>query len=85
MTSTGAPCTFAVPLSVADLLRPAAMSTPQYGNYWKQHSSEQKFQVRPTSVKSCPEYMAKIKSENIAPVETIGVENIAAGKLVSGM
>jgi hypothetical protein len=75
---------FSVPLSIADVLRAAPMSTPQYGGFWKQHGSEQKFQIKPTSVKASQEYMARIKAENVAPVETIGVENIAAAKLVSG-
>ena len=81
----GAPLSFSVPLDLTDMLRPAeGMTTAQYGGFWKQYTDEAKGAIRPSSVTQPPDYMQRIGSlVRLFPVQTIGQECIAAGKLVS--
>ena len=79
----GAPLTFSIPLELSDLCRPAQMTTPQYGGFWKQYTDEAKGAVRPSSVTQPAEYMGRVQAVRLFPVQTIGAECIAAGKLVS--
>ena len=81
----GAPLSFSVPLELGDMVRPAeGMTTAQYGGFWKQYTDEAKGIIRPSSVTQPPEYMQRVGSiVRLFPVQTIGQECIAAGKLVS--
>ena len=81
----GAPLSFSVPLELGDMLRPAeGMTTAQYGGFWKQYTDEAKGAIRPSSVTQPPEYMQRIGSVmRLFPVQTIGQECIAAGRLVA--
>eukprot|EP00455_Lapot_gusevi_P047326 TRINITY_DN637_c0_g3_i4.p1 TRINITY_DN637_c0_g3~~TRINITY_DN637_c0_g3_i4.p1 ORF type:complete len:1210 (-),score=506.44 TRINITY_DN637_c0_g3_i4:151-3717(-) len=72
---------FRVPLPLSDLLRPVPLNTQQFGVGWKQHSQEVRFALAQTSVNSSAEFMNRIRQLRLHPVETIGAENIAAGKL----
>jgi len=79
-----APLGFNIGLEVTDFLRPAPMNTAQYGQHWKQYTDEAKAVVKPTSVTQPPEFMNRISNiMRLHPVQTIGVENIVAGRLVS--
>jgi hypothetical protein len=72
------------PLIVRDFLRPAPMSTQQFGTFWKQYASEVKFQIPQSSVGSSNEFMSRVLNDmGIHPVQTIGFENICAGKLAN--
>ena len=77
------PIVFSVPLELSDLIRPAPMTTPQYGGLWKQYTDEAKGAVRPSSVSQPAEYMARVQAMRLHGVQTIGAECIAAGRLVS--
>ena len=81
----GAPLSFSVPLELSDMVRPAeGMTTAQYGGFWRQYTDEAKVAIRPSSVTQPPDYMARIAQQvRLFPVQTIGQECIAAGKLVS--
>merc|ERR1719223_1533575 len=69
-----------------DLFRPAQMQTSQYGQAWKQYTHESRFQVRPTSVATPAEFMARVQRDlHLHPVQTINTENIVAGRLVQAM
>ena len=83
--SGGAPVAFSVPLDLSDMLRPAeGMTTAQYGGFWKQYTDEAKVAIRPSSVTQPPEYMQRVGGMvRLFPVQTIGQECIAAGRLVS--
>jgi len=83
-TGSGAPLAFSLAVTVPELLRPAAMTTPQYGAYWKQYTAEAKFPIPDSGCRTSADFMGRVKNDlSIYPVQTIGVENIVAGKLVS--
>jgi AP-4 complex subunit epsilon-1 len=74
---------FNLTLELPDFIRPAVMSTQQYGAYWKQYNEESKVSIRPSTVSSCEDFKQRISGIlHIHPVQTIGQENITAGKLV---
>ena len=79
----GAPLSFSIPLELTDLMRAAPMTTPQYGGFWKQYTDEAKAAVRPSSVSQPADYMARAQQARLHPVQTIGQECIAAGRLVT--
>jgi hypothetical protein len=73
-----------VPLIVRDFLRPAPMSTQQYGNFWKDYASEEKLSISNSSVGTSNEFMSRVANNmGMHPVQTIGLENIVAGKLAN--
>ncbi len=72
-----------LPLTYSDMLRPLQISTPDFGNRWKVLAAEARHSMRSSCVSSA-ELMSRLQSLKIHPVQTIGVENIAAGCLVHG-
>jgi len=72
---------FTLPISPSDMLRPLPLATPQFGQIWPTHAAEKKTVVY--SSLNPASYMSMLaRSAHLHPVDTIGVECIAAGKLV---
>mmetsp|Transcript_37052 Transcript_37052/g.72769 ORF Transcript_37052/g.72769 Transcript_37052/m.72769 type:complete len:1154 (+) Transcript_37052:39-3500(+) len=74
------PSQFTVPLELKDILRPAQITTQQYGAAWGSLAAEVKFSVH-TPVGDSNSFMLKAKEAGLFPVQTIGLENITAGML----
>ena len=76
---------YRIPIGLRSLLRPNPIATPQFGQMWQTgHSAEKKSTIAPCEVAADPNsYMGRIETKlNISPVQTIGMECIASGKLV---
>ncbi|CAE8598631.1 unnamed protein product, partial [Polarella glacialis] len=74
----------APPAQPAGLLAPMQVTTAQVGAMWSSLPSERKVQMQ-TSVGSCQELMMRLQNSlNVAPVEIIGMEAIAAGRVLPG-
>lgn len=66
------------------LLGPLQVTTPQVGAMWPQLASERVVQIH-TSLGSCQEMMFRMQNAmNVSPVEIIGMEGIAAGRVLPG-
>eukprot|EP00808_Paulinella_micropora_P020929 g3864.t1 len=73
---------FVVPFSLLHLLRPMQINTQQFSGYWKSCRHEQKATVAGVKSTSAA-FMQKVQTAmRLYAVQTIGQENIAAGKLV---
>eukprot|EP00931_Biecheleriopsis_adriatica_P115082 TRINITY_DN90918_c0_g1_i1.p1 TRINITY_DN90918_c0_g1~~TRINITY_DN90918_c0_g1_i1.p1 ORF type:complete len:958 (+),score=192.95 TRINITY_DN90918_c0_g1_i1:146-3019(+) len=68
----------------AQLLGPLQATTAQVGSMWGQLASERRVQMQ-TSLGNCQEMMMRLQSSlNVSPVEIIGSEGIAAGRVLPG-
>lgn len=68
----------------APFLGPLQVSTAQVGQMWGRLASERKMQLQ-TSMGSCQDMMSRMQSAvNVQPVEIIGMEAIAAGRVLPG-
>eukprot|EP00747_Dinoflagellata_sp_TGD_P096813 gnl/TRDRNA2_/TRDRNA2_166944_c1_seq1.p1 gnl/TRDRNA2_/TRDRNA2_166944_c1~~gnl/TRDRNA2_/TRDRNA2_166944_c1_seq1.p1 ORF type:complete len:911 (+),score=179.30 gnl/TRDRNA2_/TRDRNA2_166944_c1_seq1:310-2733(+) len=68
----------------APLLGPLQITTAQLGSMWGQLPSERRVQLN-TSIGSCQILMQRLQSGlNVHPVEIIGMEGIAAGRVLPG-
>jgi len=66
------------------LLGPLPVTTAQLGAMWGQLPAEQKLQLQ-TSILNCQELMQRLSTSlNVHPVEIIGMEGIAAGRVLPG-
>jgi len=66
------------------LLGPLPVTTQQLGAMWGQLPTEQSVQLQ-TSILNCQELMQRLSaSMNVHPVEIIGMEGIAAGRVLPG-
>ena len=72
---------FRVPLGLHSLLRPNPIATPEFGGLWGMHAAEAKNMVACACGADASAFMGMLSRLNIAPVQTIGVECIASGKL----
>lgn len=76
---------FRIPVSMRTLLRPHRITTPEFGQMWAQHSAEKKATAASPFASNPAAFMASIESKlYLFPVQTIGMECIACGKLVGG-
>lgn len=74
----------APPAPAPPLLAPYPVSIQQVGQMWAQLPSERRVQIQ-TSVTSCQELMTRLQaSMNVHPVQIIGEEGIAAGRVTPG-
>jgi len=74
---------FKLPLSPYDLMRPHVITTPQFGQMWPVHGAEWKGQAYSAISDKPPVFMQLMASRfQLHPVEVIGMECIACGKLV---
>ena len=68
------------------LLRPNPIATPDFGSMWPAHAAESKTTVvcqGSNAARDAAAFMAVLSNKlNISPVQTIGMECIACGKLV---
>lgn len=79
-----APPAQTAPALASPLLAPYPVNIQQVGQLWGQLASEKRVQI-PTSVASCQELMNRLQaSMNIHPVQIIGQEGIAAGRVLPG-
>mmetsp|Transcript_84403 Transcript_84403/g.149296 ORF Transcript_84403/g.149296 Transcript_84403/m.149296 type:complete len:951 (+) Transcript_84403:100-2952(+) len=66
------------------VLGPLQVTTAQVGATWGQLATERRVQLQ-TSIGNCQEMMSRLQSSlNVAPVEIIGMEGIAAGRVLPG-
>lgn len=73
---------FAVEVQIPDLLRKHLITTPVFGEHWKTLKCEKKVLVAPTTVGSPAEFMTRVEKQlNISPIQIIGQEAIAAGRV----
>jgi len=81
----GAPTTSAPPAAAPQhFLGPLSVTTQQVGGMWQTLATERKLQMQ-TSMSSCQDMMQRFqKSLNVQPVEIIGTEGIAAGRVLPG-
>jgi len=72
------------PVQPAPLLGPLQVTTAQVAAMWPQLASERAAQIH-TSLGSCQEMMFRLQNAvNVSPVEIIGMEGIAAGRVLPG-
>lgn len=73
-----------VPMTMADYLRPVqGMAVPQFGQMWGQPGMvERKAQVGGSSCRSAEAFMAKCQEFGIQPIQAIGTEAVAVGKMI---
>eukprot|EP01122_Echinamoeba_exundans_P013933 TRINITY_DN6190_c0_g1_i1.p1 TRINITY_DN6190_c0_g1~~TRINITY_DN6190_c0_g1_i1.p1 ORF type:complete len:1271 (+),score=303.12 TRINITY_DN6190_c0_g1_i1:34-3813(+) len=74
-----------IPLTAADFLRPVgatSLSVQRYGQLWPQHKQENKFRVAPANAESMDELDKRLKACNIAIIQVIKSEAVAAGRLL---
>jgi len=73
-----------VPMSMADYLRPVpGMQVPQFGQVWGQPGMvERKAQVANSSCRSPGVFMAKCQEFGMQPIQAIGTEAVAVGKMI---
>eukprot|EP00928_Gymnodinium_smaydae_P010252 TRINITY_DN13848_c0_g2_i1.p1 TRINITY_DN13848_c0_g2~~TRINITY_DN13848_c0_g2_i1.p1 ORF type:complete len:194 (-),score=50.31 TRINITY_DN13848_c0_g2_i1:118-669(-) len=68
----------------APILAPLQVTTQQVGGMWGSLPTERRVQI-PSSVVSCQDMMLRLqRGANIHPVEIIGNEGIAAGRVLPG-
>merc|ERR1712217_853701 len=68
----------------AHILAPMQVTTAQVGQTWGSLASERKIQIA-TSIGSCQDLMQRLQSGvNVHPVQIIGMEGIAAGRVLPG-
>lgn len=82
----GAPTAVAPPEAApaAPFLAPLQVTTAQVGQAWQQLATERRLQIN-TSIGSCQVMMTRFQSNmNVHPVEIIGTEGIAAGRVLPG-
>jgi hypothetical protein len=80
----GAATTVTPPAASAPFLGPLAVTTMQVGQMWGQLATERRMQIL-TSMGSCQDMMMRMqKSLSVQPVEIIGMEGIAAGRVLPG-
>lgn len=73
-----------LPVPAAPLLGPLQVTTAQVGANWGQLPSERRVQMM-TSLGNCRDMMLRMQSSlNVHPVEIIGMEGIAAGRILPG-
>ncbi|CAJ1360990.1 unnamed protein product, partial [Effrenium voratum] len=66
------------------LLGPLQVTTAQVAQTWPQLASERSVQMA-TSIGNCEELMFRMQSAlNVSPVQIIGMEGIAAGRVLPG-
>lgn len=65
------------------VFEPQVMTTPQYGKLWKQYKGDVKLSVSPSSVTTPEEYMSRLSSNGVHPVQTIKIETICAAKHIA--
>ena len=71
-------------ISLQDFIRPAALNAQQFGGGWKQYAQEVKFRIASSSVRASIDFTNALRSQlHFHLVQTIGLENIMAGTLVS--
>lgn len=81
-TATAAPAAPTMP--AAPMLAPYPVNIQQVGQMWGQLPTERSMHIQ-TSVTTCQELMTRLQvSMNVHPVEIIGMEGIAAGRVVPG-
>jgi len=74
---------FKMPVNVAALVRPKALSTPEFGQGWAMHAAESKTQMPCAAAADPQQFMSTIqRGLNVSPVQIIGLECIACGMLV---
>lgn len=72
------------PVQPPQLLGPLQVTTAQVATMWPQLASERVAQIH-TSLGSCQEMMFRLQNAvNVSPVEIIGMEGIAAGRVLPG-
>jgi AP-4 complex subunit epsilon-1 len=74
-----------IPLTAADFLRPvgaSSLSVQRYGQLWPQHKQENKFRVAPSNAESMEELEKRLSACNIAIIQVIKTEAVAAGRLL---
>merc|ERR1719287_83661 len=83
----GAPSAMSTPSPAAPpppFLGPLQVTTAQVGQHWQQLPTERKLQMA-TSMGSCQDMMGRFQGAvNVHPVEIIGTEGIAAGRVLPG-
>jgi len=68
---------------MAPFLGPITVTTAQVGAMWQQLPTERRMQLN-TSMASCKDMMSRLQNSlNVSPVEIIGMEGIAAGRVLS--
>jgi len=66
------------------ILGPMQVTTAQVGAQWGQLATERRVQMQ-TSIGNCQEMMLRLQNGvNVSPVEIIGTEGIAAGRVLPG-
>lgn len=72
------------PAQTSPFLGPLSVTTAQVGGMWNQLASERRMQIQ-TSIGNCKEMMMRLQNAvNVNPVEIIGMEGIAAGRVLPG-
>merc|ERR1712151_788641 len=72
------------PAQAAHILGPLQVTTAQVGGMWGQLPSQREAQLS-TSIGTCQEMMVRLQTKlNVHPVEIIGMEGIAAGRVLPG-
>eukprot|EP00933_Yihiella_yeosuensis_P034627 TRINITY_DN28104_c0_g1_i2.p1 TRINITY_DN28104_c0_g1~~TRINITY_DN28104_c0_g1_i2.p1 ORF type:complete len:386 (-),score=94.62 TRINITY_DN28104_c0_g1_i2:179-1336(-) len=72
------------PAAPQPILGPMQVTTAQVGSMWGSLPTERRVQMQ-TSVGNCQELMTRLQSGlNVSPVEIIGMEGIAAGRVLPG-
>mmetsp|Transcript_10303 Transcript_10303/g.23666 ORF Transcript_10303/g.23666 Transcript_10303/m.23666 type:complete len:126 (+) Transcript_10303:3-380(+) len=72
------------PQAPQHILAPLQVTTQQVGQMWGSLASERKMQLQ-TSCANCQEVMSRLQNgANAHPVEIIGMEGIAAGRVQPG-
>jgi len=72
-------------IEVQDLLRPAPLSTDEFGAKWGSFGDGKRIWISPTSCKTPQDYSNRVKNLMcINPVQTIGTEVISAGQIMGG-
>jgi len=79
-----APAPPAPPPAPTSILGPLQVTTAQVGSMWGQLPSQREAQMS-TTIGTCQEMMMRLQTKlNVQPVEIIGMEGIAAGRVVPG-
>jgi AP-4 complex subunit epsilon-1 len=79
-----APAVASLPVAAPSLLGPLQMTTQQVGAMWGQLAAERRVMIQ-TSMANCQEFMRRLQTHlNVQQVDIIGVEGIAAGRVLPG-
>lgn len=74
----------AMPPAPTHILGPLQVTTAQVGSMWGQLPSQRESQLS-TTIGTCQEMMVRLQTKlNVHPVEIIGMEGIAAGRVLPG-